>query len=70
MKLQIQLLTYPGAVLVLFGAWARPALADQQQPPFSFQVQKNDVAKAEKLANDLAALSPRVNREEAKLLAR
>src|ERR687887_148937 len=69
MKLQIHLLIYLGAVLVLFGAWARPAFADQQQPPVSFQVQKSDVAKAEKLANDLASLSPRVNREEAKLLA-
>jgi hypothetical protein len=69
MKSQIQLLTYLGGVLVFFGACARPALGDQQQQPFSFQVQKGDVAKAEKLANDLVSLSPRVNREEAKLLA-
>jgi hypothetical protein len=32
-------------------------------------VQKSDVTKAGKLAGDLALLSPRVNREEAKLLA-
>jgi hypothetical protein len=69
MKPQIQLLTYLGAGLVFFGAWARPAMGDQQQQAFSFQVQKSDVAKAEKLADDLASLSPRVNREEAKLLA-
>jgi hypothetical protein len=69
MKSQIQSLTYFGAVLVIFGASARPALGDQQQQPASFQVQKSDVAKAEKLAGDLASLSPRVNREEAKLLA-
>jgi hypothetical protein len=69
MKSQIQLLTYFGAVLIIFAAWARPALGDQQQQPFSFQVQKSDVAKAEKLTNHLASLSPRVNREEAKLLA-
>jgi hypothetical protein len=69
MKSQIQLLTYFAAVLVIFGTWPSPALGDQQQQPFSFQVQKNDVAKAEKLANELASLSPRVNREEAKLLA-
>jgi len=69
MKLQIQSLTYFGAVLVIFGAWARPALGDQQQQASSFQVQKADVAKAGKLAGDLASLSPRVNREEAKLLA-
>jgi hypothetical protein len=44
-------------------------MADQQQRPFSFQVPKNDSAKAEALADQLAALSPRVNRDEAKLLA-
>ena len=69
MKSQIQSLTYFGAVLVIFGASARPAVGDQQQQPASFQVQKSDVAKAGKLAGDLASLSPRVNREEAKLLA-
>jgi hypothetical protein len=69
MKLQIRLLTYFGAVLVIFGAWARPARGEQPQRSVSFQVQKSDVAKAEKLADDLASLSPRVNREEATLLA-
>ncbi|HZR06502.1 MAG TPA: hypothetical protein VFA61_11810 [Candidatus Udaeobacter sp.] len=69
MKSQTQSLVYLGAVLMIFGAWARPALGDQQQQPFPFQVQKSDVTKAEKLANDLASLSSRVNREEAKLLA-
>ena len=69
MKSQIQSLTYFGAVLVIFGAWARPAVGEQQQQPISFQVQKSDVTKAGKLAGDLALLSPRVNREEAKLLA-
>jgi len=69
MKSQIQSLTYFGAVLVIFGASARPAVGDQQQQPASFQVQKSDAAKAEKLAGDLASLSPRVNREEARLLA-
>ena len=69
MKSHLQSLSYFGAVLVIFGAWSRPALGDQQPQPSSFQVQKGDVAKAEKLANDLASLSPRVNREEAKLLA-
>jgi len=69
MKSRIQSLTYFGVVLAIFGAWASPALGDQQQQPVSFQVQKSDVAKAEKLADELASLSPRVNREEAKLLA-
>src|SRR5947199_9951472 len=69
MKWQIQSLTYCGVALVIFEAWARPAFGDQQQQPISFQVQKGDVAKAEKLADELAALSSRVNRDEAKLLA-
>ncbi|HEU5248232.1 MAG TPA: hypothetical protein VFU09_14185 [Candidatus Udaeobacter sp.] len=68
MKSQIKSLTYFGAVVVIFGAWARPALGDEQQS-FSFQVQKSDLAKAQKLADELASLSPRVNRDEAKLLA-
>jgi hypothetical protein len=69
MKSQIRSLTYFAAVLVIFEAWPSPALGDPQQQPFSFQVQKSDVAKAEKLAAELASLSPRVNRDEAKLLA-
>ncbi len=39
------------------------------QPSFSFQLPKNDSAKAEALAAKIAALSPRVDRKEAKLLA-
>jgi hypothetical protein len=68
---QIESLARFAVVLVIFVAWTRPATADQQQqqPPVSFQVPKNDSAKAEALANQLAALSPRVNPEEAKLLA-
>jgi hypothetical protein len=69
MKLQIQSLSWSSIVLVIFWAWTNPALCDQQQQPLSFQVQKSDVAKAGKLADDLASLSPRVNREEATLLA-
>src|SRR5437588_10494013 len=71
MASQIQSLTRFAAVLVVFAAWISSAMADQQQqqPPVAFQVPKNDSAKAEALANQLAALSPRVNREEAELLA-
>ena len=69
MKSQIQPMTYFAAVLVIFAAWTRQAFGDQQQQAFSFEVQKRDVAKAEKLADELASLSPRVNRDEAKLLA-
>jgi hypothetical protein len=69
MKSQIRSATCFGLVLVIFGAWARQTLGDQQQPPISFQVSKSDLAKAEKLAGELATLSRRVNRDEAKLLA-
>jgi hypothetical protein len=44
-------------------------LGEEQQQAFSFQVPKGDSSKAEKLANELTSLSPRVNREEATLLA-
>lgn len=67
--LQIQSLTRLAVVLAIFTAWTTPATADQQPRAFSFQVSKNDSAKAEALVNQLTALSPRVNPEEAKLLA-
>jgi hypothetical protein len=66
---QIQSLTRFAIALAIFAAWIRPATADQQQRPFSFHMPKNDSAAAEALASQLAALSPRVNREEAALLA-
>jgi hypothetical protein len=69
MKWQIRSVICLGVALVIFGGWNRPVLGDQQEQPFSFQVQKSDVAKAEKLTDELASLSPRVNRDEAKLLA-
>jgi hypothetical protein len=69
MKPQIQSLRYFGVVLLIFGTWTNSVLAEQQQPSLSFQVQKSDLANAGKLADQLAALSPRVNRDEAKLLA-
>ncbi len=68
---EIQSLIRFAVVLAIFVAWVSPATADQQpqQPPVSFQVSKNDSAKAEALANQLATLSPRVNQEEAELVA-
>jgi hypothetical protein len=66
---QIQSLIRLAVALAIFTAWTRPAMADQQRRPFSFQVPKNDSAKAKALADQLAALSPRVNREDAELLA-
>jgi hypothetical protein len=69
MKPQIQSLTYFAVVLVALGTSTKSTLGDQQQQPLSFQVQKSDLANAEKLAGELTSLSPRVNRDEAKVLA-
>jgi hypothetical protein len=69
MKSHIQSLTCFGVVLVILGALTRPALGEEPQQAFSFQVPKGDSAKTEKLTDELASLSPRVNREEARLLA-
>jgi hypothetical protein len=69
MKWQIRSVICFGVVLVIFWGWNRPVLGDEQQPRLSFQVSKNDAANAEKLADQLASLSPRVNRDETKLLA-
>jgi hypothetical protein len=66
---RIQSLTRLAVALAILAAWTTPAMADQQQRPFSFQVTKSDSAAAEALADQLAALSPRVNSDEAKLLA-
>jgi hypothetical protein len=59
-------------IIVLFGICTISfASADQQpqKPSGSFEVPRSDVAKAEALANQLAALSARVDRNEARLLA-
>ncbi len=69
MKLQIRSLSCFGVVLVIFGVWTKPALGDEQRQPVSFEVPKSDSAKAEKLADELGSLSPRVKREEARLVA-
>ena len=60
-----------GAVVV-FALWTTGfANADQQPQKFPglFQVPRSDLARAEALASQLAALSPTVDRSEAKLLA-
>ena len=59
-------------IIVIFAFWATGfATAGQQPQKFSgsFQLPRSDSAKAEALANQLAALSPTVDRTEAKLLA-
>jgi hypothetical protein len=55
-------------VLALIAVCATPAMAEEQSQ-VSFQLPKNDTAQAEALANQIAALSPRVDRKEATLLA-
>jgi len=56
--------------MVALSATGFASAAQQPQTPFtSFQVPRSDLAAAEELANQLSALSPRVNRTEAKLLA-
>jgi hypothetical protein len=64
----IQTLTRFAVVLAMLSAAVTSAVAQQQQP-HSFDVPKNDSAKAEALANELAALSRRVDPKEATLLA-
>lgn len=66
---KLPLLTHFAVALAILAAWTGPAVADQQQRAFSFQVPKNDSAATEALASQLAALSPKVNREEARRLA-
>src|SRR5437867_2643099 len=59
-------------VIAVFALWATDfATASEQPQKFSgsFQVPRGDLAKAEALGDQLAALSPRVDRNEAKLLA-
>jgi hypothetical protein len=58
--------------MVIFALGATGFASAAQQPQEvspSFQVPRSDLTKAEALANQLAALSPRVDRNEAKLLA-
>jgi hypothetical protein len=65
---QHQLLARVAALIAIYACLTVTASANQQAE-VSFQVPRSDLADAEALANRLAALSPRVNREEAKLLA-
>jgi hypothetical protein len=53
--------------IVAFTLWNGAVAAEQQHAPF--EVPKKDSANAEELGNHLAALSPKVDRNEAKLLA-
>jgi hypothetical protein len=68
---QAQILSRVCGVVAMFALWVGVAIADQptRKSSESFQVPQGDSAKAEALANELAALSPRVDRKEAALLA-
>jgi hypothetical protein len=65
-----RLLTRAAIVLAIFSLRTGAASADQQPHSASFQVPRRDLTNAEALANQLAALSPRVDRDEADMLAR
>jgi len=65
---QIRARTRFGRALAMIAVCATPVMAEQQTS-VSFQLPKNDLAKAEALADQLAALSPRVDQKEARLLA-
>ena len=66
-----QSLGYVAAVMAILACLVDMASADQQcrTSSTSFEVPRSDLTNAEALANRLAALSPKVNREEAELLA-
>jgi hypothetical protein len=55
-------------VFIILSALIAPAIAEQE-PSSSFEVAKNDFAKAQALATQLAALSPKVDPKEAKAVA-
>jgi hypothetical protein len=65
---QIQVRTRFARALALIAICATSAIAEEQSP-VSFQVAKHDAAQAKALANQITALSPRVDRKEATLLA-
>jgi hypothetical protein len=65
---QIRARTRFACVVAILAACTTSVMAEQQ-PSFSFQLPKNNSAKAEALAAKIAALSPRVDRKEATLLA-
>ena len=54
-------------IIAVFALWNGAVAAEQQHA--AFEVPKKDTANAQELANHLAALSPRVDRNEARLLA-
>ena len=55
-------------VFIIVSAGVAPTVAEQE-PAYSFEVAKNDVAKAQALATQLAALSLKVDPKEAKVAA-
>ena len=68
---EIRAMTRFAVVVAILATATAPATAQQlrTKESLSFQVPKNDSAKAEGLANQVAALSPRVDRQEATLLS-
>lgn len=58
---------FVAGVIAVFALCSAAVRAEQQEP--HFEVPAKDTANAEALANQLTALSPRVDRNEAKILA-
>jgi hypothetical protein len=59
-------------IIAIFALWTTGFATAGQQPqksPRSFELPRSDLTKAEALANQLASLSPRVDQNEARLLA-
>src|SRR5581483_6198521 len=68
MKFRIPFVICFGVSLAILAGSNSPVLADEGQAAV-FQLSKRDASNAAKLARQLASLSPRVNPDEAKLLA-
>ena len=71
-RCQRQSVHHAALVIFISALWATgfaSAAQQPQTPSASIQVPRSDLAKAEELAKQLAALSPSVDRNEAKLLA-
>jgi hypothetical protein len=66
---QIRLLIRLTVVAAILAVWLSVAVAEQQQRITSSQVPRRDLAAAQALANQVAALSPSVRPEEAQRLA-
>jgi predicted DCC family thiol-disulfide oxidoreductase YuxK len=66
---QIRLVTRAAVVVAIFVAWTGAAIAEQRQRMLSFEVPARDLPAMRAFTNQIAALSPRADPQEASLLA-